>query len=168
MNTSVQEPSNAVGEPTGGSLKSLKGKAKYAPSEEDGLQPSQLVQTQMAARAKAQFEAAKRATELAVASEDIDLPEIRSEYSDSGDESQPSYNPPDWAQSPQLRQTLLEQSTINPDSIFGAIQPLRMEEIFAASRVSRFRARTSSANWAGADRLTRDEEREYARRMGFQ
>ena len=44
---------------------------------------------------------------------------------------------------------------------------LRMEEIFR-TRQSRFRARTSSANWAGADQLTAEEEREYARRMGFQ
>jgi hypothetical protein len=41
-----------------------------------------------------------------------------------------------------------------------------MEELFK-TRTSKFRARTSSANWTGADRLTLEEEREYARRMGF-
>ena len=77
-----------------------------------------------------------------------------------------TFNPPEWAQSPELRQALQNQSSINPDDIFGAIRPLRMEEIFR-SRTSRFRARTSSANWSGNDRLTAEEEREYARRMGF-
>lgn len=41
-----------------------------------------------------------------------------------------------------------------------------MDELFKA-RQGKFRARTSSANWSGADRLTEAEEREYARRMGF-
>jgi hypothetical protein len=111
---------------------------------------------------------AARVVEPLIPSEEIALPEIMSEYSDSDNDEPPAYNPPEWAQSPELRQALQSQSTINPDGIFGAIRPLRMEEIFHGNaRVSRFRARTSSANWSGADRLTRDEEAEYARRMGF-
>lgn len=130
--------------------------------EEEHTQPSQIVQTQMAARAKAAMQA-----EVHVPSESIELPEVNSEYSDSEDEGRPrTFNPPDWAQSPELQQALEAQSTINPDDIFGAIRPLRMEELFKA-RTSRFRARTSSANWSGADRLTVEEEREYAKRMGF-
>ncbi|KAF8514987.1 hypothetical protein JB92DRAFT_2916641 [Gautieria morchelliformis] len=35
------------------------------------------------------------------------------------------------------------------------------------TRHSRFRARTSSANWAGTDELTTDEQQEYAKRMGY-
>lgn len=102
-----------------------------------------------------------------MASESIELPDINSEYSDSEDESRPrTFDPPEWAQSPELRQQLESQSRMNPDDIFGRIGPLRMEEIFR-TRQSRFRARTSSANWAGADELTAEEEREYARRMGF-
>jgi hypothetical protein len=137
-------------------------------AEDDLPQPSRIVQTQMAARAKAQLRAAEQANEpSAVPSESIELPDINSEYSDSDDEDrQRTFDPPDWAQSPELMQALQQQSTINPDDIFGAIRPLRMEEIFK-TRTSRFRARTSSANWAGADRLTAEEEREYARRMGF-
>lgn len=142
-----------------------KGKSKQKllhQGEDDHTQPSQIIQTQMAARAKAAMQ-----TEARVPSESIELPEVNSEYSDSEDEDRPrTFNPPDWAQSPELRQALQAQSTINPDDIFGAIRPLRMEEMFKA-RTSRFRARTSSANWSGTDRLTVEEEREYARRMGF-
>ena len=54
----------------------------------------------------------------------------------------------------------------NPDEIFGPIKPLNMEELFKV-RNGKFRARTSSANWNGGDRLTRAEEMEYAKRMGF-
>ncbi|KAI0639365.1 hypothetical protein C8Q77DRAFT_1152348 [Trametes polyzona] len=101
-----------------------------------------------------------------VASESIELPDINSEYSDSDDEDRPKRDLPDWAQSPDVAAALQQQSTINPDDIFGRIGPLRMEEIFR-TRQSRFRARTSSANWTGTDELTAEEEREYARRMGF-
>ncbi|KAF7436804.1 hypothetical protein PC9H_003637 [Pleurotus ostreatus] len=147
-------------------LASAKGKAVNQIVEDDGTQPAQLLQSQMAARAKAQLDAA-RAQEPAIPSEAIDLPDINSEYSDSDDEDRPrTFNPPSWAQSPELRQALLHQGSINPDDIFGAIRPLRMEEIFR-SRTSRFRARTSSANWTGTDRLTIEEERDYARRMGY-
>ena len=136
------------------------------PVDDEVSQPSMLVQSQMAARVKARIEAATRA-EPVIPSENIELPEINSEYSDSEDEDRVrTFDPPEWAQSPELRQALEMQSTMNPDDIFGAVRPLKMEELFK-SRTSRFRARTSSANWTGTDRLTMQEEREYARRMGF-
>ncbi|KAJ3779224.1 hypothetical protein FB446DRAFT_711406 [Lentinula raphanica] len=137
-----------------------------APNVDDEIaHPSQHVQNQMAARVKAQLDAAR--SEPAIPSESIELPEVDSEYSDSEDEDRVrKFDPPHWAQSPELRQALMDQSSINPDDIFGPIRPLRMEEIFR-SRSNRFRARTSSANWAGTDQLTLDEEREYARRMGY-
>lgn len=146
---------------------SSKGKAKAAPMAEDEVgHPSQFLQEQMAARAKAQMQAAKP-TETLVPSESIELPDINSEYSDSDDEDRKrTYDPPDWAQSPELKEALKIQSTINPDDIFGAVRPLKMDEIFK-TRTSRFRARTSSANWTGTDRLTVAEEKEYAARMGF-
>lgn len=146
---------------------SSKAKAKVPAMTEDELgQPSHFLQEQMAARAKAQIQAAKQAEQL-VPSESIELPDINSEYSDSEDEDRPrTYDPPNWAQSPELKEALKQQSTINPDDIFGAVRPLRMEEIFK-TRTSRFRARTSSANWTGSDRLTVQEEKEYAARMGF-
>lgn len=97
--------------------------------------------------------------------ESIELPDIDSEYYDSDDENRKRALP-NWAQSPALREALQSQSTVDPDDIFGAIKPLKMEELFK-TRTSRFRARTSSANWAGTDELTAHEEREYARRMGY-
>ncbi|KAI0814989.1 hypothetical protein BC629DRAFT_1720065 [Irpex lacteus] len=143
-----------------------KGKTKVVHKED--AQPSDILQSQMADRAKAQVQAAQTPRQPPpVASESIELPDINSEYSDSDDEDRPkSFNPPEWAQSPELRQQLEDQSRYNPDDIFGRIGPLRMEEIFR-TRQSRFRARTSSANWAGPDELTEYEEREYARRMGY-
>lgn len=141
-----------------------KGKAKATAMSEDELgQPSQFLQEQMAARAKEKIQAAKHL----VPSESIELPDVNSEYSDSDDEDRKrTYDPPDWAQSPELKEALKNQSTINPDDIFGAVRPLKMEEIFK-TRTSRFRARTSSANWTGADRLTMAEQVDYANRMGF-
>jgi hypothetical protein len=74
---------------------------------------------------------------------------------------------PEWAQSPELLRALQEMSTYNPDHIFGDIQPLRMEDMFK-TRQSRFRNRTSSANWITAgDQVTEEEAAEYARRMGY-
>jgi hypothetical protein len=62
---------------------------------------------------------------------------------------------------------------IDPEEIFGPIAPLKMEEIFRdKERHHRFRGRTSSANWSGEDRLTREEcesdrrERERVAREG--
>ncbi|KAF9478526.1 hypothetical protein BDN70DRAFT_40904 [Pholiota conissans] len=157
-----QTPAYASGSADASSSHKGKGVAHQTP-EDDVSQPSQLVQSQMAARAKAQIDAAKPQ----IASENIELPDINSEYSDSEDEDRPrTFDPPDWAQSPELRQALETQSTINPDDIFGAVRPLKMEEIFK-TRTSRFRPRSSSANWTGSDRLTLQEEKDYAKRMGF-
>ncbi|KAF7969046.1 hypothetical protein HWV62_28445 [Athelia sp. TMB] len=143
---------------------SIKGKGKAKMPEDDLAQPSHQLKDQMAARAKLQLQAAKQIPE---STEDIELPDINSEYSDSEDEDRPrTFDPPNWAQSPELRQQLERQSRVNPDDIFGPVKPLRMEEVFR-TRQSRFRARTSSANWTGTDRLTVEEEREYVRRMGF-
>ena len=89
----------------------------------------------------------------------------RYRYSDS-DEEDRHKDIPLWAQSPELFQALQKQKTIDPDLLFGPVQPLKMEEIFKG-RSTKFRNRTSSANWNGADRLTEREELEYARRMGF-
>lgn len=102
-----------------------------------------------------------------MASELIDLPEPNSEYSDSEDEDRKKFDAPRWATSPEVRAQLEAQQTVNPDDIFGAgVRPLRMEEIFR-TRHSRFRARTSSANWAGNDGVTEEENEAYVRRMGY-
>jgi hypothetical protein len=89
-------------------------------------------------------------------------------YSDSEDEDRPqSFNPPDWAQSPNLQSALETMRTVNPDTIFGAVPKLEMEEMFPGRKQGKFRVRTSSANWAGTDGVTVEEEMEYAKRMGF-
>ncbi|KAF9053831.1 hypothetical protein BDZ89DRAFT_1153517 [Hymenopellis radicata] len=149
--------------PTPSSKSKMQTPAKARPPPEDDIsQPSQMLHSQMAARAQAQINAAANV----IPSESIELPDINSEYSDSDDEDRVKYQAPHWAQSPALRRALEDQADINPDEVFGPIQPLNMEDVFR-TRLSRFRARTSSANWAGADRLTEEEELEYARRMGF-
>ncbi|KAG8929955.1 hypothetical protein FRC02_004841 [Tulasnella sp. 418] len=131
----------------------------------NGKQPSQAIHAQMQARVAAQMGKDKEKEEAVAASEQIELPDINSEYSDSEDEDR-GKDLPDWAQSPELADALRSQRTFNPEDLFGPIGPLKMEEIFK-TRHSRFRSRTSSANWNGADRLTEMEELEYARRMGF-
>ena len=129
---------------------------------DDELQPSQIVKKDMAARARAKLDPPP------VTSESIQLPEIDSEYSDSDDEDQKkNFDPPDWAQQANVTNALQSLSRVNPDNIFGAVQPLAIEDMFR-TRTSRFRARTSSANWSGPDGLTKEEEDHYARRMGFE
>jgi hypothetical protein len=102
-------------------------------------------------------------------SENIELPDIASEYSDSDDEERNMKKKalPSWAQSPDVRNALTRLNTVNPDAIFGGVRELHMEEIFPG-RVSKFRARTSSANWTGTDRLTAEEEEAYAARMRYE
>ncbi|KAL8802010.1 MAG: hypothetical protein Q9182_004087 [Xanthomendoza sp. 2 TL-2023] len=66
---------------------------------------------------------------------------------------------PSWVQSPVLNDMLREQErSKDPDSIFGPSAAVNMEEMFK-ERHHRFRSRTSSANWAGNDRLTEEEIR---------
>jgi len=88
----------------------------------------------------------------------IELPEIASD-SDSDDEN--DFKPPDWADSPALKELLTQQQLVDPMKVFGPIAPLVMEEVFKGNkeRQAKFRARTSSANWNGPDRLTEDERK---------
>jgi len=95
--------------------------------------------------------------------ENIHLDDIPTESedesdSDSGSKPKPA-NLPDWAQSPNLRELLMTQDeNMDADVVFGPVQSPHMEEMFR-ERHHRFRSRTSSANWAGADRLTDEEIR---------
>lgn len=94
--------------------------------------------------------------------ENIELPEIHTdsedEDSDAGGNDFPAV---EWTNSPALREKLITQEGINPADIFGLPGALNMEEVFSKSkdRFHKFRARTSSANWTGQDRLTEDEIR---------
>jgi hypothetical protein len=106
-------------------------------------------------------------------SELIKLPDIDSEYSDSDDDvpiDKNKFTLPGWAESPELRKLLRRQQRIDPDAVFGPVQPLHMEEIFKDKErsLARFRPRSSSANWtAMGDGLTQEEVRAYAQVMGY-
>lgn len=91
--------------------------------------------------------------------ESIELPEIETddEDSDNDDARGPVAA---WVDSPNLREALMSQETLDPSHIFGPPAPLNMEEVFNKSkeRFHKFRARTSSANW-NFDRLTEEDVR---------
>lgn len=92
--------------------------------------------------------------------EAIELPEIQTD-DDSEDDEANGVTVAPWADSPDLRRALVRQETMDPSQIFGPPAPLNMEEVFNKSkdRFHKFRARTSSANWSGADRLTEEDIR---------
>lgn len=143
----------------------LGGSAAAGPSGPSAVRTHAATATLQQQRATLQAQLDQKA--LDQESENIVLPDINSEYSNSDDSDQETdFKRPGWAESPELKQALEMQASVNPDELFGPIRPLNMEELFNA-RVGKFRARTSSANWSGTDRLTEQEEREYARRMGF-
>ncbi|KAJ9667607.1 hypothetical protein H2201_002142 [Coniosporium apollinis] len=92
------------------------------------------------------------------ASETIALPEIATDSEDEDSENE--FSAPSWVASPALRELLQQQQLVDPAEIFGPIAELKMEEVFRnKDRHKRFRDRTSSANWNGADRLTEEERR---------
>ncbi|EON69411.1 hypothetical protein W97_08671 [Coniosporium apollinis CBS 100218] len=92
------------------------------------------------------------------ASETIALPEIATDSEDEDSENE--FSAPSWVASPALRELLQQQQLVDPAEIFGPIAELKMEEVFRnKDRHKRFRDRTSSANWNGADRLTEEERK---------
>ncbi|KAI1409431.1 hypothetical protein F5Y13DRAFT_203619 [Hypoxylon sp. FL1857] len=113
------------------------------------------------AAAKSVAKSATRSSPRFQNGESIELPEINTDdedddYDDGGKDTIAS-----WADSPNLRRALVEQESQDPFQVFGAPGPLNMEEVFAKSkdRFHKFRARTSSANWSGSDRLTEEDIR---------
>ncbi|CAJ0850027.1 9279_t:CDS:2 [Entrophospora sp. SA101] len=88
------------------------------------------------------------------------LPEINSDSSseeeDYCESSKPQNQIPDWCQSSILEASLIQQAALDPEIIFGKVQPLDMME-----NGYKFRQRTSSANWSGSDALTEKEDLEY-------
>lgn len=101
--------------------------------------------------------------------EDIELPEIHSEYESESEDWPVKFKWPSWTQSSELLEHMERQRRINPNDIFGPAKPVCMEDVLTTNE-SRRRARhsTGSANWIDNHRLTEDEERGYARRMGYQ
>ncbi|KAK0272006.1 hypothetical protein LTR35_013176 [Friedmanniomyces endolithicus] len=98
----------------------------------------------------------------------IQLPEIMtdSEDEDSEDEAAATgFRAPSWVASPALRDLLTQQQLVDPETVFGPIGELKMEEVFkggknAADRLKRFRDRGSSAAWAeSGDLVTSAEKR---------
>jgi hypothetical protein len=89
----------------------------------------------------------------------IELPEIQTDDEDDEDDAAIGVAP--WADSPDLRRALMRQETCDPLQIFGPPQTLNLEEVFSKSKDKwhKFRARTSSANWSGSDRLTEEDIR---------
>jgi hypothetical protein len=95
---------------------------------------------------------------------ETELPEIESDTEDESDGNILA----SWANTPELRHALARQQVIDPEGIFGPIAPLQFDEVFKIStRLSRFRPRSSSANWSGQDQLTKEERDNYARNMGY-
>ncbi len=92
--------------------------------------------------------------------ESIELPDIQTDdESDSDNDGHMAVAA--WADSPALKAALLAQERVDPMQVFGPPAPLNMEEVFSKSkdRWHKFRARTSSANWSGTDRLTEEDVR---------
>ncbi|KAI0171892.1 hypothetical protein GGR52DRAFT_548194 [Hypoxylon sp. FL1284] len=111
--------------------------------------------------AKSAAKSAARSSPRFQNGESIELPEINTDDEDDDSDDGGNNIIASWADSPNLRQALVEQEGQDPFQVFGAPGPLNMEEVFAKSkdRFHKFRARTSSANWSGADRLTEDDIR---------
>ncbi|KAI9033242.1 inner centromere protein, partial [Hyaloraphidium curvatum] len=96
-------------------------------------------------------------------------PSLCSESDDDDDHRENKAPVPGWAQTPNLHFSLVTQSQLNPEKVFGKVQPLALEDVFQnPARAHKYHKRTSSGNWGGADRLTQEEEEEYSRMMGFQ
>ncbi|KAI6380000.1 hypothetical protein MCOR32_004256 [Pyricularia oryzae] len=111
-----------------------------------------------ASQAKSAAKSATRSSPRFQNGEAIELPEIQTDEEDSDEEDQVAVA--DWANSPDLRRALMRQETIDPMQVFGPPAPINMEEVFkGGNRQAKFRARTSSANWDGGDRLTEEDIR---------
>jgi hypothetical protein len=112
------------------------------------------------AGAKSAAKSAARSSPRFANGDAIELPEIQTDDEDDDDDNG-HMAAAAWADSPDLRRALSRQETMDPQQIFGPPAPLNMEEVFSKSkdRWHKFRARTSSANWSGADRLTEEDIR---------
>lgn len=111
--------------------------------------------------AKSTVKAAAKSSPHFVNGESIELPEIQTDDEDDDEDEAQGMAVAPWADSPALRERLFDQEQLDPFHIFGPPTALNMEEVFNKSkdRFHKFRARTSSANWSGTDRLTEDDIR---------
>ncbi|KAL1583625.1 hypothetical protein WHR41_07793 [Cladosporium halotolerans] len=86
--------------------------------------------------------------------DNIALPEIMTDSEDEDDEDDDAtggFRAPSWVASPALRDLLTQQQLVDPETVFGPISDLKMEEVFKGAknqeRLKRFRDRGSSAMW---------------------
>lgn len=99
--------------------------------------------------------------------DNIQLPDIAtdSEDEDSEDEDDTgAFRAPSWVASPALRDLLTQQQLVDPETVFGPIGELKMDEVFKGAknqdRLKRFRDRGSSAAWIeSGDAVTSAEKR---------
>ena len=98
--------------------------------------------------------------------DNIQLPDIAtdSEDEDSEDEDNTGFRAPSWVASPALRDLLTQQQLVDPESVFGPIGELKMEEVFRngknQDRLKKLRDRSSSAAWVlNGDAVTSAEKR---------
>ncbi|KAI8608472.1 hypothetical protein BC830DRAFT_1072002, partial [Chytriomyces sp. MP71] len=74
---------------------------------------------------------------------------------------------PSWVESHNLMKALAEQTAQDPDTIFGSVKPLSLEDVFKGNRVQKRFRDSMAGNWVGNGELTAEEEEEYKRLMGF-
>ncbi|KAF2262697.1 hypothetical protein CC78DRAFT_618276 [Lojkania enalia] len=147
-------------------------KRPLQPENDDALhrpakRPSQLAKSKPVTPAHAQFAQGRipfaessQPSQPAIQypkSEEIKLPDIMTDSED--EDSENDFEPPDWVNTPNLREMLEKQQLMDPEQIFGPIAPLNMEQMFPnKERHKKFRDRTSSAHWAN-DEVTEEEKR---------
>jgi hypothetical protein len=134
-----------------------KGAIPFAPNP-NGAHGGQAVRATPASNAKAAAKTAAKSSPRYQNGDAIELPEIQTDDEDEDEDDAGGMVAP-WADSPDLRRALMRQEIMDPSQIFGPPAALNMEEVFSKSkdRFHKFRARTSSANWSGADRLTEED-----------
>ncbi|PNS15062.1 Inner centromere protein-related protein pic1 [Sphaceloma murrayae] len=104
----------------------------------------------------------------------IALPEINTDSEDESDsDTSPatknataSFRAPSWVASPALKELLTQQQLVDPESVFGPIATLNMDEVFKGGdrktqdRMRRYRERGESAMWVeSGDQVTSAEKR---------
>lgn len=99
--------------------------------------------------------------------DNIELPDIATDSEDESDEEETGgggFRAPSWVASPALRELLTQQQLVDPETVFGPIGELKMDEVFKNSknqeRLKRFRERGSSAMWVeSGDAVTSAEKK---------
>ncbi|KAF9579660.1 hypothetical protein BGW38_003991 [Lunasporangiospora selenospora] len=99
------------------------------------------------------------------------LPDIPSDNEDEdimGHPSSQDASGPRWASWEEMEQAMHNQVHLNPIDVFGPLPALDIDEIFPVrSKPEPARARSSSAHWGVADRLTTREIIKYNEDMGW-